>query len=187
MAAYVGTTVPEDEELLDVLHYDKSEESKKIIPKEESKVTKKYKKMTTALCDVLSDFGLISYLPVNIEDASTVGRALNIIDKANGFAFAASVANNEDNVRDWNGSIDGSSSSSSSSSSGQTMDKGIFNNIQLFKMASQECEPTFFRTMDIQEKYYDNSMDDPGQPVAGAVLGTDVNNKESRNHGTNDK
>ena len=38
---------------------------------EESKITKKYKKMTKALCDVLSDFGLISYLPVNIEGIQT--------------------------------------------------------------------------------------------------------------------
>ena len=178
IAPYVGTNVPDDGELLDVVNYDENQE-KEFVPKEESKVAKKYKKMTAALCDVLSDFGLISYLPVNIEDVSTVGRALNSIDKANGFSFAAAAVNNVDNVRDWNGSIGGSGSSSSSSSGREPMDERIFNNIHLFKMASQECEPTFFRTLDIQEKYY-SSDDGPTMPIAGAVLAADMGKVEKR-------
>ena len=171
MAPYVGTTILEDEELPNVVDYNEADEGE-ITPKEESKVTKKYKKMTAALCDVLSDFGLISYLPVNIEDASTVGRVLNSIDKANGFSFAASIANNVDNVRDWNGTID-SDGSTSDRRDFMGRDKEIFNNIQMFKIASQECEPTFFRTLDIQEKYY-GECDDLGLPIAGSLLGTDI-------------
>ncbi len=59
--------------------------------------------MTQAICDFLSDFGLISYIAMNIEDAEvlkvcveiisvlkfsssqTVGRVLAAVDKANGY------------------------------------------------------------------------------------------------------
>jgi hypothetical protein len=61
-------------------------------PKAETQLAKKYKKMTEQLCEVLSDYGLVSFLPVNIEDAGTVARALTAIDKANGYTFAASGA-----------------------------------------------------------------------------------------------
>ena len=30
--------------------------------------------------------------------------------------------------------------------------------VELFKIASQECEPTYFRTLDVQEKYYPDSL-----------------------------
>jgi hypothetical protein len=34
-----------------------------------SKLEKKFKKMTEALCDLLNDYGLVSFIPLNIEDA----------------------------------------------------------------------------------------------------------------------
>ena len=37
-------------------------------PKPQPTLQNKYKKMTEGLCDVLSDFGLISFLPMNIQD-----------------------------------------------------------------------------------------------------------------------
>ena len=37
-------------------------------PKPQPTLQNKYRKMTEGLCDVLSDFGLISFLPMNIQD-----------------------------------------------------------------------------------------------------------------------
>jgi len=49
-------------------------------------------KMTGELCSVLGDFGLLGFLPCNIQDATTVGRVLIAVDKANGYVFAANEA-----------------------------------------------------------------------------------------------
>lgn len=37
-------------------------------PKKTLTVGQRHKKMTEALCDVLSDFGLVSFLPMNVQD-----------------------------------------------------------------------------------------------------------------------
>ena len=124
LAQYVNAEIVEE-----------GKEEEFVDPKPESRLSKKFKKMTSELCDVLSDFGLISFYAVNIQDASTVGRALNAIDKANGFAFAATVAESYKQHDDPASSI-----------------------TNLFKMASQECEPTYFRTLDIQERYNPDSI-----------------------------
>eukprot|EP00551_Chaetoceros_affinis_P004694 CAMPEP_0203684122 /NCGR_PEP_ID=MMETSP0090-20130426/47873_1 /ASSEMBLY_ACC=CAM_ASM_001088 /TAXON_ID=426623 /ORGANISM="Chaetoceros affinis, Strain CCMP159" /LENGTH=523 /DNA_ID=CAMNT_0050553285 /DNA_START=41 /DNA_END=1612 /DNA_ORIENTATION=+ len=47
----------------------------------------KYYKLHQELCDVVNDFSLVSYVPLNINDAASVGRVLTKIDKANGYIF----------------------------------------------------------------------------------------------------
>jgi hypothetical protein len=50
------------------------------------------KKMTENICDLLSDIGLVTFLPLNIQDGLTVGRVLSSIDIANGYSFTVSEA-----------------------------------------------------------------------------------------------
>ncbi|EEC48664.1 predicted protein, partial [Phaeodactylum tricornutum CCAP 1055/1] len=47
----------------------------------------KYAKLHNALAEVVEDFGLLSFLPLNITDAGSVGRVLAKIDKCNGYVF----------------------------------------------------------------------------------------------------
>lgn len=49
--------------------------------------TSKYSKLNAALCELVGDFGLVSFYPVFVEDKKTMLNALRIIDKANGYAF----------------------------------------------------------------------------------------------------
>ena len=41
-------------------------------PKPQPTLQNKYRKMTEGLCDVLSDFGLISFLPMNVQDGEVL-------------------------------------------------------------------------------------------------------------------
>ena len=49
-------------------------------------------RMSWEICDVLGDFGLVNFLPMNVQDATTVGRVVIAVDKANGYTFAANEA-----------------------------------------------------------------------------------------------
>lgn len=67
LAQFVGSTVPE--QVIDVTKESEvveREQRCERLKRMESKLTKKFKKMTTELCEVLSDFGLISFLPIDI-------------------------------------------------------------------------------------------------------------------------
>jgi predicted sugar kinase len=48
---------------------------------------KKYRKLHHELCDLVDDFGLLSFLPLSIQDAESVGRVVARIDKCNGYVF----------------------------------------------------------------------------------------------------
>ncbi|KAL7518351.1 hypothetical protein ACHAWX_003193 [Stephanocyclus meneghinianus] len=48
---------------------------------------RKYQKLHHELCDLVEDFGLLSFLPLAIQDAESVGRVLARIDKCNGYVF----------------------------------------------------------------------------------------------------
>lgn len=45
----------------------------------------KHKKLTRSLADIISDYSLVSYIPLDINDARFVLRVLHAIDQANGF------------------------------------------------------------------------------------------------------
>ncbi|CAM9595851.1 unnamed protein product, partial [Chrysoparadoxa australica] len=47
----------------------------------------RFKKMNREICDVIESYGLVAFHPLNIMDAETLGRALSVIDKANGFVL----------------------------------------------------------------------------------------------------
>jgi GPN-loop GTPase len=48
---------------------------------------RKHAKLHQALAEVVEDFGLLSFLPLDISDAESVGRVLAKIDKCNGYIF----------------------------------------------------------------------------------------------------
>ena len=52
-----------------------------------SNFSRKYRKLHQELCDVVEDFGLLSFLPLAIQDAESVGRVVARIDKCNGYVF----------------------------------------------------------------------------------------------------
>lgn len=162
LAQFVGSTVPE--QVIDVTKESEvveREQRCERLKRMESKLTKKFKKMTTELCEVLSDFGLISFLPIDIQDGSSVGRVLTTIDKANGFSFAAAEARafTEQRIEQqkeaklcWRGT------STERRTSVTDQNSGDGRAAELFKLASQECEPTYFRTLDVQERYFPDSL-----------------------------
>jgi hypothetical protein len=68
------------------LHYlmaDKKFSKDKFRPK----LAKKYKKLNKALCDIVQDYSLVSYITLNVQDRLSIEKVNNTIDKANGFIF----------------------------------------------------------------------------------------------------
>ena len=52
-----------------------------------SNFSRKYRKLHQELCEVVEDFGLLSFLPLAIQDAESVGRVVARVDKCNGYVF----------------------------------------------------------------------------------------------------
>mmetsp|Transcript_19064 Transcript_19064/g.25121 ORF Transcript_19064/g.25121 Transcript_19064/m.25121 type:complete len:363 (-) Transcript_19064:15-1103(-) len=94
--------------------------------KPQSKLQLRFNKLHRALCEIIEEFGLVSYWPLNIEDKETVGRILAQVDKSNGFVFMASKDNSKENVTKANA---------------------------VFRSVYNESEPRFECTGTIQEKY----------------------------------
>ena len=54
-----------------------------------SAFARKHLKLSTAICELVNDFGLVSFGALNISDLNSVAAALRIIDKANGYCFGS--------------------------------------------------------------------------------------------------
>ncbi|KAJ0409508.1 hypothetical protein ATCC90586_009048 [Pythium insidiosum] len=54
-----------------------------------SALAAKFRRMNEALIDVVEDFSLVSFLPLQIEDGECLQRVIQAIDKANGFVFTS--------------------------------------------------------------------------------------------------
>jgi len=52
-----------------------------------SNFSRKYRKLHMELCEVIEDFSLLSFLPLAIQDAESVGRVVARVDKCNGYVF----------------------------------------------------------------------------------------------------
>ena len=75
-----------------------------------SNFQRKYRKLHNELCDVVEDFGLLSFLPLSIQDAESVGRVVARVDKCNGYVFLKEhgggthstdgTGSNKDNMQD---------------------------------------------------------------------------------------
>mmetsp|Transcript_24194 Transcript_24194/g.55037 ORF Transcript_24194/g.55037 Transcript_24194/m.55037 type:complete len:286 (-) Transcript_24194:1281-2138(-) len=52
-----------------------------------SPLAARHRALHERFCELVGDFNLVSFLPLNIQDAATVGRVLTKVDRANGYAF----------------------------------------------------------------------------------------------------
>ena len=57
--------------------------------------SKRYKRLNAALCELVQEFGLVSFLTMSIEDRESVLCILKAIDKANGYVFGGLYKGNE--------------------------------------------------------------------------------------------
>ncbi|ESQ51700.1 hypothetical protein EUTSA_v10017005mg [Eutrema salsugineum] len=48
----------------------------------------KYRKLTSELCSVVEDYGLVNFTTLDIQDKESVGNLVKLIDKANGYIFS---------------------------------------------------------------------------------------------------
>jgi GPN-loop GTPase len=63
--------------------------------RQQSKLSQKHAKLHKALAEIVDDFGLLSFLPLDISSAESVGRVLAKIDKCNGYVFAEATINED--------------------------------------------------------------------------------------------
>lgn len=54
---------------------------------DEDEKYEKFNRLTKALCQLIEDFNLVSFVPVNIRDKDTMKNLIKIIDRANGYLF----------------------------------------------------------------------------------------------------
>lgn len=57
--------------------------------------TKKFSSLNAKLCELIEEFGLVSFYPLYVEDKTCMLHALKAIDKANGLAFSTLEDNNQ--------------------------------------------------------------------------------------------
>jgi len=57
-------------------------------------VPPKYHRLNEALTDVLDDYNMLSFTPLNIQDKESVHNVLKIVDKANGYVFTGLEGDN---------------------------------------------------------------------------------------------
>lgn len=53
----------------------------------EDKILSKFKNLNKKICDVVQDFSLLSFVPLNIQKPSSIIRCVQIIDRANGYLY----------------------------------------------------------------------------------------------------
>jgi len=61
-----------------------------------SKLAVRHEKLHRALAEIVDDYNLLSFVPLDITSAESVGRLLAKIDKCNGYIFTNSTGVNED-------------------------------------------------------------------------------------------
>mmetsp|Transcript_671 Transcript_671/g.735 ORF Transcript_671/g.735 Transcript_671/m.735 type:complete len:397 (-) Transcript_671:64-1254(-) len=92
---------------------------------------KRHQKLHLQLCEVIDDFSLLCYMPLNINDAESVGRVVAKIDKCNGYVFTSPT-------------MDSSSNNDATKSRANDM----------FQCAMQaDSQGKFEQVADVQEKY----------------------------------
>jgi len=61
----------------------------------QSQFYKKFEKLHRSIAEVVEDFGLLSFVPLDISSAESVGRVLARIDKCNGYVFTEGSVNED--------------------------------------------------------------------------------------------
>ena len=63
--------------------------------RQQSKLSQKHARLHKALAEVVDDFGLLTFLPLDISSAESVGRVVAKIDKCNGYIFTEGSVNED--------------------------------------------------------------------------------------------
>jgi hypothetical protein len=100
---------------------------------------RKYRKLHNELCDVIEDFGLLSFLPLSIQDAESVGRVVARVDKCNGYVF-----------------IKGLDEANNNNSSGSSKNSNMQDMFSSAMVADSEWATGVLA--DVQEKYLGDKM-----------------------------
>ena len=61
-----------------------------------SRFFRKRKRMHELLSEVVDDYGLLRYVPLDITDAASVGRVVAQVDRANGYVFVGDTSGGKD-------------------------------------------------------------------------------------------
>jgi hypothetical protein len=61
----------------------------------QSLFSRRHRKLHAALAEIVEDFGLLSYIPLDVTSAESMGRVLARIDKANGYIFTENSVNQD--------------------------------------------------------------------------------------------
>ncbi len=82
-----------DEDILDKQDNDgviveEVEKSSQEEQEEEPRWRTRYRKMNEEICDVVEDYGLVSFFTLDVQDKHSMARILAAIDKANGYVLA---------------------------------------------------------------------------------------------------
>ena len=91
-----SSMVENDEDALDIAHdseYQRARRKRQSLP-----IERKFTKLHQALAEVVDDFGLLQFAPLDISDAASVGRVLAKVDKCNGYVFTEDAANLQANL-----------------------------------------------------------------------------------------
>lgn len=59
------------------------------VTRQPSALQERFRRMNSALIDVIEDFSLVSFVPLQIEDGASLQKLIQAIDKANGFVFTS--------------------------------------------------------------------------------------------------
>jgi hypothetical protein len=127
-----------------------------------TKLQQRFQQLSCALCEVVDDFGLVSFLPMNIEDVETVGRVLAATDKANGYSLAEfyrekqqiqekkeQELRGESILKEGERKVTNSKMNEEATPSSKAK--------RYFQYASDQMDSLFLLSMEVQERYGNNS------------------------------
>ncbi len=132
----------------EILHHDMEYQNIKQQSIQNNKFIKKYHKLNYELCDIINDYSLINYIPLDINDAESVGRVVARIDKCNGYIFSGTNKRGE--------------GISATTSSNNVSSGGLNQNVEdMFQCALQvDSEWGYEQIADVQERYLNLYQDD---------------------------
>jgi hypothetical protein len=62
---------------------------------EQNRIGKRYQRLSDAICELIEDMHLLSFVPLCVEDKECMYYLLGEIDKANGYVFGSLTSGNE--------------------------------------------------------------------------------------------
>lgn len=111
-----------------------------------SRFFRKRKRMHELLSEVVDDYGLLHYVPLDITDAASVGRVVAQVDRANGYVFVSSSSSS------GNGGGNGEDNGSGNASSSDQQQDEVTNMFQC-AIQAEGVGWGYEQLADVQEKF----------------------------------